>query len=432
LDGEAGSGGRLGFIDPSSFRGFGFGFGRWRRWCEGKEKPTEKKNREEDTEEEGAQAFGGRCGWVEHLVFDDVALGHGIHPRCLAGIVINIFADSLNADGAHGMLKGFIEFVGMLEAILGFFGEGFGEQGFEDFGVFAFWVEFTEAGWVGFEVQAHDIAVCWAIKDAMTGEQLCEDNPTSIEVGAMIDALHLTAHLLRGHIKGCADGCAPLAELIIFEALLEVLPDHAGNSKVHDLDEQAISRTHREDHIFGLEVAVDDPAFMGIREGIKELRKEGVDPTPLEVAVQPPQTIKALAFEPFADQVRPDLLRDTKVDDLDDILVSQFSRNIGFLLETFMKLFVFCPLGLEKLDRKGILQGHMACFVHLTKAASADSANKAIISNHLAFFCPVDTAICLLRRGGGVGQYARSGRCLIVEDSHTRSLSSKESRKRFV
>ena len=178
------------------------------------------------------------------------------------------------------------------------------------------------------------------------GEPLVERRAERIDVAARVGPF--TARLLGGHEGGCAG-------------------DGAGERALHGAGEAEVGHDGAAllDHeVLGLEVAVDDAAFMGVVDGERRVAKEAH-----ELGARPgPVLERGPVDEPHRDEVAPVGLAD--FENRGDAGMVELRGGAGFTLEAFD----FAGVGAsEDFQRDAAVEGGVERAPDLSAGAGAES-----------------------------------------------------------
>src|SRR5687768_426402 len=130
-------------------------------------------------------------------------------------------------------------------------------------------------------------------------------------------------------------------------ARFDRLPKH-GDPEVDDARDLRIGPT-LDDDVLRLEIAMDEPARVRVIETVKELTDDVHRTRALECRRQ--QGVERRPRRELHDQIR-DAVEVAEVDDADDILMREPSRELRFALEATQQLRVLDEPRMQQLDRK--------------------------------------------------------------------------------
>ena len=168
------------------------------------------------------------------------------------------------------------------------------------------------------------------------GEQLVEDHACSVEIGRRRD--RPASRLLWRHIGRRTDHRASFGQ-----------PGVARGAGDAEIGELCPSRTV-DQHVLGLDVAVDDPRAVDRRQAAKQVERDPDGLVRRKRRLLADQALEVGAVDPLHDQVaRVALLAD--VEDLDDVRVGDSRRGPRFPLEAGPVARVDEVFRSEELDR---------------------------------------------------------------------------------
>ena len=155
----------------------------------------------------------------------------------------------------------------------------------------------------------------------------------------------------------------------------------ARDAEVEELHEQAPVLVLREEHVRGLEIAVEDLLGVGLAERACHLHHDRGGLREIELAASLDARLERLAFEQLHHEVREAVLL-AVVADGDDVprLSRELRRDLRFELEAARGAFVLLVLrGLHQLDGELAAERVVGREPYLAHRALADQANELVL-----------------------------------------------------
>jgi len=150
---------------------------------------------------------------------------------------------------------------------------------------------------------------------------------------------------------------------------------HLGDPEVDDLHEVVDAIALGEEDVLGLDVAVDDPFGMCRRQRPAALKHDRARPLGIDGALSGEDVGKVFPLEILHDEIARSARGFAEVGDVDDVLVTDPRRALGFLTEARDDLGAPRQVLPEHLDRDALVDIAMEALVHESHAALADAAS---------------------------------------------------------
>ena len=230
------------------------------------------------------------------------------------------------------------------------------------------------------QLERDDLAGTFRDERRSPDEQLVGDAAERVQVGAVIDRARGT-RLLGCHVQRRAHQRAGLR-----------VP-HVRRRGVRQLGDAEIEHLHAiagavrigdEEHVIGLEIAVNDP--LGVR-GPKCTRDAASNRRGLELgqpAAVPEPGAQGLAVEQLHHEIRTAIDAVAEVVDLDDAGVADRGRRLGLVEEALDEDVVARQLGAQQLDRGGPIEELVLGAIDRAHAAARELRCDPIITQHFA------------------------------------------------
>ena len=256
------------------------------------------------------------------------------------------------------------ELGGRLVAVADLLDEDLPEDGLEGF-VLGTLRELQLRLFVGDLVEDGDEAL--AVEGPPSRDELAEHRPHAEQVAALVDAA--PAHLLRRHVVGGSHR-DPAAR---FLGLRERDPE------VHDLDVAVAG----EEHVGGLDVAVDDARRMRAAQPLEDLEDDLDLPAEGEGRALSQRVLQVLAVQELHRDERRAVGVVAEVEDRDDVGVDHPGDGPGLALEADLPLGIFRDLREHDLERHVALEERVVGLVHDPHGSLAQPVDDFVLAEAL-------------------------------------------------
>lgn len=210
------------------------------------------------------------------------------------------------------------------------------------------------------EVLVHDGGGGGRLEGDAAGDHVVEGCAEGVDVGAVVD-VDLSANLLGADVVGCSVGAAGLGH-----GGFEV-GHFAGETHVGELGDMLAG----EHDIFGLDVAVDEAAFVGVVEGFGDLGDDFEGFFFGEGLSGGEFVVDGAAFDELHDEV-VEAAGLTDVNGLDDVVVVELSGGASLAVEAVDEFAVFGHTSREDLDGDDAIEAKLAGAIDGCHCARAD------------------------------------------------------------
>jgi hypothetical protein len=191
----------------------------------------------------------------------------------------------------------------------------------------------------------------------LAGQQLVQQHAEGVQVRAHVERAELRVGLLRAHVVAGAGG------------VRRHRAGGAGDAEVDDLRQRAAVDLG-DQHVAGLEVAVDDAALVGVLHAVEQLQEQ-VEALRQRQRAAPAVAGQRLAVDVFHDQVGRAVRQGAGVEQLGDVRVLHLCQHLALELEPGALLGRQLG-GMQALDRHQALHRRdLAGTEHLAHAAAA-------------------------------------------------------------
>lgn len=234
-----------------------------------------------------------------------------------------------------------------------------------------------------------------ALKWSPAAEHLVEDDAERPDIGPGVRVLE-AADLLGGHVMNGPGDEARGGEARV-RGPLGALED-LGEPEIEDLDERCTVGSSRKKEVLGFEVAVEDAAGVGLRDGESGLEEEvdGLGDRQWAALLEDGGEIGAL--EVLQDHVRSAVIEGADVEDAGDVLAFERGGGSGLAQESGTGVGELGGRREEEFDRDAALQDEVPGREDDSHAARAEDAFDAVFPGQ-------DVA-----GPGDVGEVGRGGR----------------------
>jgi len=210
-----------------------------------------------------------------------------------------------------------------------------------------------------------------AAEGPLAAEHLVEDDAEAEDVRAMVDGE--PTYLFRRHVADCTEHLARVG-LELDAAGRKVGRDNRalGQAEIQNLHTPV--RCH--DHVFGLDIAMDDPALVSRGESLGDLSAVFQRATRGDRALHQhrPQRV---ARDQFHDgEAKAAVLAD--IEDREDVRVRKRGHGTGLAFEPRERHRIVGDLGGQHLDRDLAAETRIACAIHLAHAARAEQRDNVV------------------------------------------------------
>ena len=217
-----------------------------------------------------------------------------------------------------------------------------------------------------------------AVDRARPGDHLVEHHPDGVEVRARVDLVG-AAGLLGRHVLGRAHDDAGDGELL----LLRIGAPRLGDAEVDELEE-GLSPAERDEHVLGLEVAVDDAERVRRLERLEDLRRV----VARRRHRQPPLALhhrrQRLALQQLHHDVRVAVGRAVHVRHLHDVGAADLRRDARLLEEPLDESRAARELRVEHLDGDPRPEHGVLALVDRAHAAVAEEPRELVLAVDVA------------------------------------------------
>jgi hypothetical protein len=218
------------------------------------------------------------------------------------------------------------------------------------------------------QMDEDDLLVGLARVGRPSGEALEEDRTDAVEVRARVD-VRLRLRLLRGHVERCPEDGAAAGKRKWRGPVARALD--LRHAEVDDLREERIEIALHEEHVVRLEVPMDDPRGVRLRQALEDLgddvHRVGERDAPRTAEALP----EVLAAKELHHEVRAAVLR-AGVEHRDDVRTLDGAHRPRLAREAADHLLVGGELGIDELDRDALAEAEVLRLVHRAHAAVAD------------------------------------------------------------
>ena len=228
--------------------------------------------------------------------------------------------------------------------------------------------------------------VAVAAKGKSAGEHLVQDDPETVEVGALVGRTPLG--LLRREVGGRAHHGAGTGELGVA---------HAGDAEVGDLHVAVLV----DEHVGGRDVAVHDVTLVGGAQRAQHGEGRGRRLVRRQAAVAPQPLLQALAVDVLHDDVRG-VARAPPIVHGHDGRVVEARGRLGLDAKALHELVVGGEARLEDLDGDQPAEALVARQVHVRHAAAAQPGADAVATVERRRERERVVGVCVLFHRGGL------------------------------
>jgi hypothetical protein len=219
------------------------------------------------------------------------------------------------------------------------------------------------------DVLVQDRGVVVGVEGGVTGEHAIEQHAERVDIDAGVDGLALD--LLGREIVDGADD--------LLRRDLALAGDQLGHAEVEDLDEVGAPLADAQHHVAGLDVAVHQPARVGVAEALEDLRGDRHEVLDAQTATLAREVgAERLAVEVLHRQVRDPVLAPALVQ-ADDVRVLKRVETLTLALEAGDSLGVVDPVGREHLDDDLAVRVALVCEVHQADATAREQATDRVV-----------------------------------------------------
>jgi hypothetical protein len=259
------------------------------------------------------------------------------------------------------------------ETVLGFLGQGPQDRGLDLDG--NRWDQLARGKGRFDQMPDQHLPVTPAVEWHPPAQHLVKDDSQRVDIGTRVDLTNAST-LLGRHVSGCSEqrrsrGVGGRVTTQLGHAKVE--QDHAVG---------VAARLAREEHVFGLEIAVNDPLFMGGLErrrgwpGNGQRLGQGKRTGPLEPASQ------GFPFQVLHHQEGKPILQSTDVEHLDDVPVAYRVHRTGFVHEARDHAAVLGEHPANDLDHRPALGDGMLGEIDRTHSTLTDeTANHVVVDD---------------------------------------------------
>src|SRR5262249_53193233 len=135
-----------------------------------------------------------------------------------------------------------------------------------------------------------------------------------------------------------------------------------------------------EEHVVGLQIAVDDPRVVGARETAEDLRDDLQRLDAVQATVAPNAMAEILATHELHDDVGPAVVARTDVEDIDDMGAFDRARRLRLALEAGDRVRRGA-LRIDELERELLTERLVDALVDAAHTADADDARERVLAD---------------------------------------------------